>query len=213
MNSPDMKHFTIYARTLHASMSSHAVLQIIQIWADRLQLISVVSTFFTSIDSILLSLVNALKDHTSTRGKLMDACLAGALVFHASAAILAFTASFVLIRYKLNDAQHPSAPPPAPAPPSSTHPTSPSGSSNNHTQYAYTTTNEKLSASSPWPFFPTPQYSSLHTTPTSLHLPPFFSHASDLLNILSQTFGFGMSISVRRVHPFHIRRAAAGGRR
>ncbi|KAA1476506.1 hypothetical protein DENSPDRAFT_514961 [Dentipellis sp. KUC8613] len=92
------------------SSSSHATLQIIQIWSDRLQLISLLATFFTSIDGLLLGLAVPIreKDHA---GRAANAALSGALIFHAAAAILSFVASFVLIRYRLNDARHKPVPP------------------------------------------------------------------------------------------------------
>ncbi|KAF8504717.1 hypothetical protein F5888DRAFT_777179 [Russula emetica] len=82
----------------------HTITRITQIWSDRLQLISVYASFFTSIDSVLFSLASNKDKHTPT-SKLMLASLVGALIFHAAAAILAYVASFVLIRYKLNSAQ------------------------------------------------------------------------------------------------------------
>ncbi|KAH9067637.1 hypothetical protein EDB87DRAFT_1573231 [Lactarius vividus] len=82
----------------------HTISRITQIWSDRLQLISVYASFFTSIDSVLFSLASN-KGNGSTTSRLMQASLTGALIFHAATAILAYVASFVLIRYKLNDAQ------------------------------------------------------------------------------------------------------------
>ncbi|KAH9174958.1 hypothetical protein EDB89DRAFT_426157 [Lactarius sanguifluus] len=82
----------------------HTISRITQIWSDRLQLISVYASFFTSIDSVLFSLASN-KGNGSTTSKLMHASLTGALVFHAATAILAYVASFVLIRYRLNDAE------------------------------------------------------------------------------------------------------------
>ncbi|KAH8994432.1 hypothetical protein EDB92DRAFT_1795603 [Lactarius akahatsu] len=82
----------------------HTISRITQIWSDRLQLISVYASFFTSIDSVLFSLASN-KGNGSTTSKLMQASLTGALIFHAATAILAYVASFVLIRYKLKDAE------------------------------------------------------------------------------------------------------------
>ncbi|KAI0302342.1 hypothetical protein B0F90DRAFT_206820 [Multifurca ochricompacta] len=78
--------------------------RIIQIWSDRLQLISVYASFFTSIDSVLFSLSSS-KGNGNATSKLMHASLVGALIFHAAAAILAYVASFILIRYRLNNVQ------------------------------------------------------------------------------------------------------------
>jgi len=82
----------------------HTLTRITQMWSERLQLISVYSSFFTSIDSLLFSLASS-KNRDNTASRLMLASLVGALIFHAAAAILAYVASFVLIRYKLNDEQ------------------------------------------------------------------------------------------------------------
>lgn len=82
----------------------HTISQITQIWSDRLQLISVYASFFTSIDSLLFSLASN-KGNDSTTSKVMQASLTGALIFHAATAILAYVASFVLVRYRLHDAQ------------------------------------------------------------------------------------------------------------
>ncbi|KAI9465265.1 hypothetical protein BJY52DRAFT_1246116 [Lactarius psammicola] len=92
----------------HTALAKAADLQTIsritQIWSDRLQAISVYASFFTSIDSVLFSLASN-RGNGSTTSKLMHASLTGALIFHAATAILAYIASFVLIRYRLNDAQ------------------------------------------------------------------------------------------------------------
>ncbi|KAF8270524.1 hypothetical protein EI94DRAFT_1722906, partial [Lactarius quietus] len=88
----------------------HTISRITQIWADRLQLTSVYASFFTSIDSLLFSLATN-KGNDSTTSRLMQASLTGALVFHAAAAILAYVASFVLVHYRLNDAESSSSGP------------------------------------------------------------------------------------------------------
>jgi hypothetical protein len=82
----------------------NTIARITQIWADRLQLTSVYASFFTSIDSLLFSLATN-KGNGSTTSRLMQASLTGALVFHAATAILAYVSSFVLVHYRLNDAE------------------------------------------------------------------------------------------------------------
>ncbi|TFY80697.1 hypothetical protein EWM64_g3320 [Hericium alpestre] len=79
-------------------------MQIIQLWSDRLQLISVFATFFTSVDGLLLNLTTPVRTKDVT-GKVANAALSGALVFHSAAAILAFVGCFILIRYRFNDAK------------------------------------------------------------------------------------------------------------
>lgn len=91
--------------------SRKAVMNVVQVWLDRLQLISVITTFFASIDGTLLSFTIGLT-HPGTLDtsqwpntvQVLNASLAGALIFHVCAASTSFVGSFMLIRYKLNDA-------------------------------------------------------------------------------------------------------------
>ncbi|KAI0089186.1 hypothetical protein BDY19DRAFT_944620 [Irpex rosettiformis] len=87
-----------------------AVLNVVQVWLDRLQLISTITTFFAGIDGTILSFAIALShasvipmDQWSTSVSVLMASLVGSLIFHTCAAITSFTASFVLIRYRLLD--------------------------------------------------------------------------------------------------------------
>ncbi|KAI0042555.1 hypothetical protein FA95DRAFT_1564202 [Auriscalpium vulgare] len=96
-----------------AAADLHTIAQLVQIWNDRLQLISVYASFFTSIDSLLFSLAASLQKNSNT-ATLARASLSGALIFHAATAILAYISSFVLIRFKLNDAVHSGTTTPAP---------------------------------------------------------------------------------------------------
>jgi hypothetical protein len=86
--------------------------QILSVWSDRLQLVSVLvrlclalrgpgspltrdqSTFFTSIDSLLFSLSTNQRDHTRL-GQLMSAAFAGALVFHAAGGACRIPAAYL----------------------------------------------------------------------------------------------------------------------
>ncbi|KZT05340.1 uncharacterized protein LAESUDRAFT_760226 [Laetiporus sulphureus 93-53] len=87
-----------------------AILQVITIWLNRLALVSGIATFFASIDSLLFSLASSavhLGDPStswSATDKLTTATFAGALIFHICAAIIAFVASFILVRLQLVDA-------------------------------------------------------------------------------------------------------------
>ncbi|OBZ69587.1 Eukaryotic translation initiation factor 4 gamma [Grifola frondosa] len=85
-----------------------AMLAVVQVWVDRLQSITVVTTFFTSVDGLLFSLSSSTRPtdvHAWTRtDKLTNASLGGALIFHVCAAIIAYMGSYVLIRYRLGDA-------------------------------------------------------------------------------------------------------------
>ncbi|KAH8087802.1 hypothetical protein BXZ70DRAFT_533617 [Cristinia sonorae] len=100
------------AKTVDDDATRKAILEVVQVWLDRLQLISVITTFFASIDGLLLGfmtstarlgVINVSTWNNST--KLMNASMSGALIFHVCAAITSFIGSFVLIRYKLLDAK------------------------------------------------------------------------------------------------------------
>ncbi|EKM59759.1 uncharacterized protein PHACADRAFT_250469 [Phanerochaete carnosa HHB-10118-sp] len=133
-------------------------MNVVQLWLDRLQLVSVLTSFFAGIDGTLLSFttnlmhVNELKPADwSSAVQAMNASLAGALVFHVCAAVVSFIGSFVLIRFKLIDARghmHPTAPPTSvpttekptasqleSAPPTLSH-TRSSGSEHHHTGFS-----------------------------------------------------------------------------
>ncbi|KAI0263848.1 hypothetical protein BC834DRAFT_296638 [Gloeopeniophorella convolvens] len=103
---PQRRLSTQESAALSKAVDMQTITQITQVWSDRLQLISVYASFFTSIDSLLFTLASGHDEGTSS-AKLMLACLSGALIFHAAAAILAYVGSFVLIRHKLSDAQVP----------------------------------------------------------------------------------------------------------
>lgn len=99
------KRLTAQEHTALANAADmNTIARITQIWADRLQLTSVYASFFTSIDSLLFSLASN-KGDGSTTSRLMQASLTGALIFHAATAILAYVSSFVLVHYRLNDAE------------------------------------------------------------------------------------------------------------
>ncbi|KAH0829082.1 hypothetical protein J3R83DRAFT_2543 [Lanmaoa asiatica] len=77
-------------------------------WTQRLQALTVVTTFLASMDGQLFSLT-ALNTQiglpaATTSRELVYACLSGALVFHICACILGYVASFALIRYRIIDA-------------------------------------------------------------------------------------------------------------
>ncbi|CAL1711400.1 unnamed protein product [Somion occarium] len=89
-----------------------AVMEIVQVWLDRLQLISIITTFFASIDGLLLGFSSniaqlGVKDvfEWDNSLQLMMASFSGALIFHVCSAITSFTGSFILIRFKLLDAK------------------------------------------------------------------------------------------------------------
>ncbi|KAH9944588.1 hypothetical protein B0H21DRAFT_823318 [Amylocystis lapponica] len=88
-----------------------AVLAVVHVWLNRLSLVSGITTFFASLDSLLFSLASAAT-HAGQKSpvgwsavdKLTTASFAGALIFHVCSAITAFAGSFVLIRLELLEA-------------------------------------------------------------------------------------------------------------
>ncbi|KAM5543035.1 hypothetical protein V8D89_003419 [Ganoderma adspersum] len=86
-----------------------ALLAVVQLWEDRLQKQGVVTTFFITIDSLLFSLASSTRSADlhgwSVRAQVINASLGGAIIFHVCASIVAYSASFVLIKYELNDAE------------------------------------------------------------------------------------------------------------
>ncbi|RPD57711.1 hypothetical protein L226DRAFT_165071 [Lentinus tigrinus ALCF2SS1-7] len=80
--------------------------ELVQSWMDRLQLISVITTFFAAIEAQLLGITTPDSADSDPRvDQAANATLAGALVVHVFAAIMSFFAAFFLIRYKLSMAK------------------------------------------------------------------------------------------------------------
>ncbi|KAJ7782654.1 hypothetical protein B0H16DRAFT_1297704, partial [Mycena metata] len=73
-----------------------------QSWMDRLQLISVITTFFASTEAGMLQ-VTGLSEQASVQ--VANASFTGALVLHIWAAIISFLAAFFLVRYNLKEAK------------------------------------------------------------------------------------------------------------
>ncbi|KAI0827967.1 hypothetical protein BC628DRAFT_1418062 [Trametes gibbosa] len=84
-------------------------LAVVQVWLDRLQAMTLITTFFVSIDSMLYGYATATLLPNSRNWSNVDlvkvATLGGAIILHACASILAYLTSFVLIRYRLDDAE------------------------------------------------------------------------------------------------------------
>jgi len=78
---------------------------LVQSWEDRLQQISVITTFFASIEAGLLTMTTPISI-TDMKGvaKASNTFLVGALVLHVYAAILSFLAGFLLTGFKLAEA-------------------------------------------------------------------------------------------------------------
>ncbi|KAH9834115.1 uncharacterized protein C8Q71DRAFT_771196 [Rhodofomes roseus] len=80
--------------------------ELMKSWMDRLQLISVITTFFAATEGQLLVITTPADDNSpETRIRATaNAILAGALVIHLCAAIISFLAAFFLVRYRLKEA-------------------------------------------------------------------------------------------------------------
>ncbi|GBE80748.1 predicted protein [Sparassis crispa] len=85
-----------------------AVLAVVHLWTTRLALVSGITTFFVSMDSLLFSLSSVVThvqdEEWSAVDKLTTACFAGALILHICSAIISFMGSFALVRLQLLDA-------------------------------------------------------------------------------------------------------------
>ncbi|KAF9222484.1 hypothetical protein BS17DRAFT_809515 [Gyrodon lividus] len=76
-------------------------------WQQRLQYLTLVTTFLASMDGGLFSLTvlptNISQPASTASREVIYSCLAGALIFHICATILGYIASFALIRYRIVD--------------------------------------------------------------------------------------------------------------
>ncbi|KIK92128.1 hypothetical protein PAXRUDRAFT_147984 [Paxillus rubicundulus Ve08.2h10] len=83
-----------------------AMKNLVSSWQERLQLISVITTFFATTEAAMLVNTKPLTPADWDNGALnaSNASLLGALIMHAYAAILSFMAAFLLIRFKLKEA-------------------------------------------------------------------------------------------------------------
>ncbi|KAG2074794.1 hypothetical protein BDR04DRAFT_1092340 [Suillus decipiens] len=82
-------------------------------WMQRLQILTVITTFLTSVDGQLFTLTSSTPSPVTLNAskeseELVYACFAGALVFHVCSSILGYAASFLAIRYEVVDAESPS---------------------------------------------------------------------------------------------------------
>lgn len=80
-------------------------------WMQRLQTLTLITTFLASIDGTLFTLTSTPSPVSLAASEeseeLVYACFAGALVFHVCSSILGYAASFALIRYQIVDAATP----------------------------------------------------------------------------------------------------------
>ncbi|GJE91372.1 hypothetical protein PsYK624_075220 [Phanerochaete sordida] len=82
-----------------------AMKELVMSWMERLQLISVITTFFAAIESQLLGIVTPTDPSSiSSVGRASAATLSSSLVVHTFAAILSFVAAFFLVRFRVYEA-------------------------------------------------------------------------------------------------------------
>ncbi|KAG1794106.1 uncharacterized protein HD556DRAFT_439226 [Suillus plorans] len=85
---------------------------IVAAWMQRIQTLTLITTFLAGIDGELFTLTSVSSQVTVNASldsqELVYACFTGALVFHVCASILGYIASFLLVRYKTIDAIPPS---------------------------------------------------------------------------------------------------------
>lgn len=82
-----------------------AIKELVNAWMERLQLISVITTFFAAIEAQLLGTVTPSSDTKISRiSSASVATLSSALVIHSFAAILSFVAAFFLVRFRVHEA-------------------------------------------------------------------------------------------------------------
>ncbi|CCM05210.1 uncharacterized protein FIBRA_07420 [Fibroporia radiculosa] len=89
-----------------AATKRRIIKDLVNSWMDRLQLISVITTFFAATEAQLLGFAVPDEGVTTRIQEAATAILAGALVVHLFAAILSFLAAFFLVRYRIEEAKH-----------------------------------------------------------------------------------------------------------
>jgi len=83
-----------------------AIDDLISVWQQRLQLMTLISTFFASVNSGLLSLVvKTATTPLSALAQIANAAFLGGLIMHVFSALLAFLASFLLIDYRIHETE------------------------------------------------------------------------------------------------------------
>uniref|UniRef100_A0A0W0FVF8 Transmembrane protein n=1 Tax=Moniliophthora roreri TaxID=221103 RepID=A0A0W0FVF8_MONRR len=85
-----------------------AMKELVDCWNDRLQLISLITTFLASVEAGLLQVTAPLSPDANSHSRLVDAsnaCLMCALVIHMNASFMAFIGAFFLVRFKVKEAK------------------------------------------------------------------------------------------------------------
>ncbi|KAI0919044.1 hypothetical protein AcW1_003477 [Taiwanofungus camphoratus] len=89
-----------------AELRRRIMKDLVQSWMDRLQLISVITTFFATMEAQLLVITTPDRGEKSPPiEQAANAGLAGALATHLFAAIVSFLSAFFLIRYRVREAK------------------------------------------------------------------------------------------------------------
>ncbi|KAI0691911.1 hypothetical protein BC835DRAFT_94807 [Cytidiella melzeri] len=86
-----------------------AMKELVTSWQDRLQLISIITTFFAGMEAQLLGIVTPDPEdltHLRRITQVSLVALSSALFVHTFAAILSFIAAFFLVRFRVHEAQH-----------------------------------------------------------------------------------------------------------
>ncbi|KAF5348700.1 hypothetical protein D9758_006758 [Tetrapyrgos nigripes] len=82
-----------------------AMNDLVQSWMDRLQLISLITTFLASVEAGMLQVTKSDDENVSGLEQATNASLLSALVLHLYASFISFFAAFFLIRYKVKEAK------------------------------------------------------------------------------------------------------------
>ncbi|KAK2463115.1 hypothetical protein APHAL10511_004770 [Amanita phalloides] len=97
---------TRYAQNDDEQKRQQAYQDLVTVWQERLQLISAISTFFSSVDSGMLGLVVKPElTPMSSVAQIANATFLGALIIHVFSAFVAFMASFLLIDYRIHETE------------------------------------------------------------------------------------------------------------
>ncbi|KAF8622389.1 hypothetical protein AX15_007043 [Amanita polypyramis BW_CC] len=79
--------------------------ELIGSWMERLQLISVITTFFASAEAVLLDITTKDIAQQTRTEEATNAAFLGALVLHVFAAIVSFLGAFFLVNYRVHEAK------------------------------------------------------------------------------------------------------------
>ncbi|KAG0693948.1 hypothetical protein DFH29DRAFT_1006764 [Suillus ampliporus] len=94
--------------TKSATTTTEEHTTLVAAWMQRIQVLTLITTFLASIDGELFSLTTSQSQVTVNASlksqEAVYACFTGALIFHVCAAMLGYLASFALIRYEIVDA-------------------------------------------------------------------------------------------------------------